>query len=41
MLFQKVPYEKEEEDKNGENADFWDDAWHKKFETLVSSGADK
>ena len=41
MLFQKMPYEKEEEDKNDENGDFWDDAWHKKFETHDSSGADK
>ena len=40
MLFQKVPYENEE-DKNGENGDFWDDAWHKKFETLESSRADQ
>ena len=36
-----MPYEKEEEDKNDENGDFWDDAWHKKFETHDSSGADK
>ena len=41
MLFQKVPYEKEKEDKNGENGEFWDDAWHKNFETLETSGADK
>ena len=37
MLFQKVPYEKEEEDNNGENDGFWDDTWHKKFEILESS----
>ena len=36
MLFQKVPYEKEEEDNNGENDGFWDDTWHKKFETPES-----
>lgn len=36
MLFQKVPYVKDEEDKNGENDDFWDDTWHKKFETPKS-----
>ena len=36
MLFQKVPYVKDEEDKNGENDDFWDDTWHKKFETPES-----
>ena len=39
MLFQKVPYEKE--DNKGENGEFWDDAWHKKFEALETSGADK
>ena len=33
MLFQELPYEKEEEYNNGENDDLWDDTWHKKFET--------
>ena len=36
MLFQKVPYVNDEEDKNGENDDLWDDTWHKQFETPES-----
>ena len=36
MLFQELPYEKEEDDNNGENDDLWDDTWHKKFETRES-----
>ena len=40
MLFQKVPYEKEE-DKCDENGDFWDDTWHKKFETHESAVVDR
>ena len=40
MLFQKVPYYKEEEDANGENDESWDDTWHKKFESLDSPSVD-
>ena len=36
MLFQELPYEKED-DNNGENDDLWDDTWHKKFETLENN----
>ena len=40
MLFQKIPYDKEEEDANGENDESWDDTWHKKFESLDSPSVD-
>ena len=40
MLFQKVPYDKEQEEANGENDESWDDAWHKKFESLDSPSVD-
>ena len=36
MLFQELPYEKEEDDNHGQNDDLWDDTWHKKFETRES-----
>ena len=40
MLFQKVPYDKEEEDANSEKDESWDDTWHKKFESLDSPSVD-
>ena len=40
MLFQKVPFDKEEEDANSENDDPWDDTWHKKFQSLDSPSVD-
>ena len=40
MLFQKIPYEKEEEDANSENDESWDDTWHKKFESLDTPSVD-
>ena len=40
MLFQKVPYNKKEEDANSENGESWDDTWHKKFESLDSPSVD-
>ena len=40
MLFQKIPYEKEEEDANSEHDESWDDTWHKKFESLDTPSVD-